>query len=312
MNIVEVLNIKKSYGKNLILDNITLNIREGDIYGILGPNGSGKSTFINILSGLLKYDIGSCKIFNKDIRKYKTIIRKEMSVVMQEYSLYNDLKAIENIELFARLSGVRNKDIKNRAYEALEKVNLIDYCDDYPNTFSGGMKRRLNIACALVNNPKLLIMDEPTASLDPISREFILKTIKDINLYGTTILYTSHYLDEVERICNRLTIFNEGKILITDTTPKIIERYKNGNIIIVYLSNVSNTFIKNIKEILILRDNYTISQKDDNLFELKIFCDNKSIILQRLIKAMNLYNFYIKDISIRGSTLDEVFLKLIK
>ncbi|SCK03010.1 Daunorubicin/doxorubicin resistance ATP-binding protein DrrA [uncultured Clostridium sp.] len=312
MSIVNVLNLKKQYGENLALDDVTLSINEGDIYGILGPNGSGKSTFINILSGLLSFDDGVCRIFNKDIKKYKTIIRREISVVTQEYSIYNDLKAIENVELFARLSGLKNNNIKNKVNEALERVNLTNNSNNYPNTFSGGMKRRLNIACAIVNNPKLLIMDEPTASLDPISREFIIKTIKEINLTGTTILYTSHYLDEVERICNKLTILNRGKILITDKTKKVIDKYKNRNVIIAYLNNVPNNFIRKIKEILILRDEYTITKYDMNLFELKIFCDNTGVILQRLIKATETYKIYIKDIDIRESSLEEVFFKLVK
>lgn len=312
MSIVEVFNLRKSYGKSLALDDVSLSINKGDIYGILGPNGSGKSTFINILSGLLRFDEGSCKIFNKDIEKYRNIIRRDISVVTQEYSLYNDLKAIENVALFARLSGIRDKNIKSRVNEALEKVNLINNYNNYPDEFSGGMKRRLNIACAIVNNPKLLIMDEPTASLDPISREFIIKTIKEINLAGTTILYTSHYLEEVERLCDKLTILNRGRILITDTTKNIIDKYKNRNVIIATLSNVPNNFKNNIKEILFLSDDYTISRCGQNLFELRIFCDNTSIVLQRLIKSVESYKIYIKDIDIRESSLEEVFFKLVK
>lgn len=313
MNIVEVNDIKKNYGDKVALNGININIDEGIIYGILGPNGSGKSTLINIISGLVKFNSGSCRVFNKDIKKYKKEIQKNISVVTQEYSLYDDLKAKENVELFARLSGIRGNLAKSRVEESLNQVNLLESADKYPSSFSGGMKRRLNIACALVNKPKLLIMDEPTASLDPISRDYIINTIENIKKEGTSIIYTSHYLEEIEKICEKITIINNGNIVITDYTRNIIERYKNRNVIVIYLGKVYKDFEKTINTNMILKDDFTF-EKDDlsQFYILKIFCNNTSVVLQRALTYLNRNNIYIKDIFIRESTLEEVFFKLIK
>jgi ABC-2 type transport system ATP-binding protein len=192
--ILEVKNLIKRYNDFLALDHINLSINEGEIFGLLGPNGAGKTTTISILSGLTKYDGGEVKFMGKDIRRHEMDVKREIGIVPQEIALFDDLTTHENLDYFGRLYGLKGKLLKERIDEALIFTGLTDRRKDRPKKFSGGMKRRLNIACAIVHHPKLIIMDEPTVGIDPQSRNHILQSIKELNRMGSTIIYTSHYM----------------------------------------------------------------------------------------------------------------------
>lgn len=210
---IEINNLVKDYKEFRAVDITNLEIREGEVFGFLGPNGAGKTTTISILSGLYTKFQGEIKIFGKDIRKDSFNIKKDMGVVPQDLALIDDLTAEENVTFFAKLYGLRGDSLKNAVKETLEFVGLWDRRKDFPNKFSGGMKRRLNIACAIAHKPKLIIFDEPTVGIDPQSRNNILDTIKELNKLGSTIIYTSHYMEEVEAICTDICIMDHGKVI---------------------------------------------------------------------------------------------------
>lgn len=219
--LLKVSNLYKSYGSNAAIKNLSFCVNEGEILGFLGPNGAGKSTTINCISTLISYDSGSITILDKDLRKDELFIKKNFGVVPQDLSLFNNLSAYKNVKFFASLYGLKGAELDKSVNEALEFVGLLDKSNDMPTTFSGGMKRRLNIACSIAHKPKLLILDEPTVGVDPQSRNHILESLKTLNNLGTTIIYTSHYMEEVESICSRIIIMDGGEILRDGSTEDL-------------------------------------------------------------------------------------------
>lgn len=212
MSYVEINNIYKSYGKDQVLDNVSFEIENGECFGLIGPNGAGKSTLIDIMTGLTSFNSGDIIINNKKVPQDIVSIREEIGLVPQEIALMQELNATSNLEYFGGLYGLSGKLLKERISEALEVVGLKDHLKKPVKTFSGGMQRRLNIACAIMHRPKLLILDEPTVGVDPQSRNKIFEFIKYMNTeYKTTVLYTSHYMEEVEALCDRLFILDNGK-----------------------------------------------------------------------------------------------------
>ncbi|AAK81335.1 ABC-2 type transport system ATP-binding protein [Clostridium acetobutylicum] len=219
--IVTVKNLEKSYDNKKAVKGISFEVYGGEILGFLGPNGAGKSTTINILATVLKNDGGEVNILGHDLKKEAKLIKRGIGIVPQDLAIYEEIEAEENVSFFASLYGFRGKDLKDRVKEALELVGLYDRRGDKPKTFSGGMKRRLNIACAIAHNPKLIIMDEPTVGIDPQSRNHILESIKTLRERGATIIYSTHYMEEVEAISDRIIIMNEGKIIAEGTKEEL-------------------------------------------------------------------------------------------
>lgn len=324
MSIVEVKDLRKRYGKTIALNGVSLSIEEGMIYGLIGPNGSGKSTMINILSGLIGFNNGECKVFQLDITKERKAIQEAIGVVPQEYSIYNDLRAKENVAFFGKLYGLKKSIINSRVDEALSFVGLMEYKDSFPDTFSGGMKRRLNIACSLVHRPKLLIMDEPTASLDPISRDIILETVKKLNNKGCTIIYTSHYLDEIELLCHRAIILNKGNVIVEGTPNKIKNMIPTRNKIRLTLCKSNLSVEKDLERVIELKTSNTvngflkcsevnISYGNSGIMkDIEIECDNPTVILEILLPYLRRINVIIKDIEVTKGSLDDVFIKIIQ
>ncbi|WP_050607538.1 ABC transporter ATP-binding protein [Clostridium niameyense] len=227
--LVELKNLEKKYKDCKAVDINELNIKEGEIFGFLGPNGAGKTTTISILSGLYTKFSGDVKIFNKDIKKQSFDIKKQMGVVPQDLALVDDLTAYENVTFFAKLYGLKGEKLKSSVQETLEFVGLWDRKNDFLTKFSGGMKRRLNIACAIVHKPKLIIMDEPTVGIDPQSRNNILETVKKLNEQGSTIIYTSHYMEEIEAVCTDICIMDHGKIIARGNKEELKSLVKKEN-----------------------------------------------------------------------------------
>ncbi|WP_144560966.1 ABC transporter ATP-binding protein, partial [Bacillus paralicheniformis] len=201
MNVLEIHHLTKKFGDFVAVDNISLSIEEGEIFGLLGANGAGKSTTIHMISSLLRCNEGEILILGKNIAKHRKFAKMNIGIVPQDLAIYEDLTAYENVKFFAGLYGLRGAQLRNRVEEALQFVGLSDKHKSFPKNFSGGMKRRLNIACAIAHRPKLIIMDEPTVGIDPHSRNYILESVKKLNAMGCTIIYTSHYMEEVEEIC---------------------------------------------------------------------------------------------------------------
>ena len=220
-NIIEVKHLTKKYKDLIAVDDLSFNILEGEILGLLGPNGSGKTTTINSILSLLKYDKGNIKIFSKEMTPDAYDIKREIGVIFQEVSVFDELTVYENIDYFCGLYISDKKTRKQYVKEAIAFVELKDFQDFYPKKLSGGLLRRLNIACGIAHKPKLIILDEPTVAVDPQSRNKILEGIQELNRQGATIIYTSHYMEEVEQICTRIAIMDKGKNLALGTKEEL-------------------------------------------------------------------------------------------
>lgn len=221
--LLQIKNINKQYGNKKVVSGESFDVLEGDILGFIGPNGAGKSTSINMMTTILSPDSGEIYFQGKEIKKEEKTYKRALGVVPQDLAIYEDLNAYDNVKFFCSLYNFKGEELKEKVKEALEFVGLWDRRKDLPSKFSGGMKRRLNIACAIAHSPKLLIMDEPTVGIDPQSRNNILETIKTLNKRGTTVIYTSHYMEEIDALCNRIVLIDKGSIL--EDLDK--EAYKN-------------------------------------------------------------------------------------
>lgn len=208
-----IKNVTKNYGDKVVVCDENFSIYKGDIIGFIGPNGAGKSTSINMISTLVAPDSGSIIFCGENISENSLHYKSALGIVPQDLAIYEDLSAYDNVKFFCSLYGVRGTELKRKVEKALRFVELWDRRKDLPSKFSGGMKRRLNIACGIAHEPELLIMDEPTVGIDPQSRNNILEAVKTLNSNGTTIIYTSHYMEEVEALCNRIVLIDKGKVL---------------------------------------------------------------------------------------------------
>ncbi|WP_294359273.1 ABC transporter ATP-binding protein [uncultured Clostridium sp.] len=219
MKMLEIKKISKEYGDMIAVNDIDLEINKGEIFGILGPNGAGKSTLIGMICGLIKRTSGEIIYEEKETNTRR--FKENIGIVPQDFALYWDLTAEENIEIFCSLYGFRGKDLKTRVNKVLDFVGLTDVRKKKASEFSGGMKRRLNIGCAIAHSPKLIIMDEPTVGIDPQSRNHILKSVLKLRDEGATIIYTSHYMQEVDDICDRIAIVDKGNIIAEGTSEEL-------------------------------------------------------------------------------------------
>ncbi len=227
---IKVENVRKQYGALTAVDDITFAINPGETFGLLGPNGAGKTTTINMLVGALNPDGGRVMI-NGAGNPTQTAVRRKIGNAPQALALYEELTAYENLVFFGRLYGLRGSQLRNRIDFALELAGLTDRKSSHVKTFSGGMKRRLNLACAIIHDPQVLLLDEPTVGVDPQSRNLIFEKIEFLKKEGRTIIYTTHYMEEAQRLCDRVAIIDHGKILALDTVDWLIEKYGGKSII---------------------------------------------------------------------------------
>lgn len=227
--ILKTKDLTKKYGGKAVVDSLNMEIQRGEIFGLLGPNGAGKSTTMNMICSIVRPTAGEIELFGKDPWKKKKEVIHRLGYIPQELAIHGNLKAWENVELFTSLYGIKGKELKQSVEASLEYVGLLEKKQEFAKNFSGGMKRRLNIACAIGHEPDLLIFDEPTVGIDPQSRNFILEKIKESNRKGTTVIYTSHYMEEVEAICTRIAIMDNGKIIACGTSEELKKLVTNGN-----------------------------------------------------------------------------------
>ena len=225
---IEITNLVKRYKDTVALDHLNLHIQEGEIFGLLGPNGSGKTTAINCMLALLKYDKGSVTILGQEMRPDSYEIKRQMGVVMQNVAVFDELSVYENIDYFCGLYINDKKERKRLVEEAIAFAGLQGYEKKRPKKLSGGLLRRLNIACGIAHKPRIIILDEPTVAVDPQSRNKILEGIRELNRQGSTIIYTSHYMEEVEQICTRIAILDHGRCLALGTKEELKKMIKLG------------------------------------------------------------------------------------
>jgi len=302
--IIEVKNLTKDYGKVRALDNFSFDVKEGEIFGLLGPNGSGKTTAINSILGLLKIKKGEIKIFGKNMSPDAYDIKKDIGVVLQEVAVFNELTVYENIDYFCGLYVTDNAKRKELIAEALEIVGLEKYQKFYPPKLSGGLKRRLNIACGIAHKPKLLFLDEPTVAVDPQSRNNILESIKELNKNGTTIVYTTHYMEEVEFLCNRVLIIDNGKSVAEGTIEQLKNMIDIGEKVDVEFINIDEKQIKKIKELKNVKEVIV----NDNLVTIYFAKKNQNMVnLLELFKQEKLETI---TVNLQTPTLNDVFLEI--
>lgn len=302
--IIEVKNLTKEYKNLKAIDNLSFDVYEGEILGLLGPNGSGKSTTINSILQLLNYSSGSIKIFGHVMKPDSYEIKKDIGVIFQEVAVFQELTVYENIDYFCGLY-IRDKELRRKyVMDAINLVGLNDFIKFYPKELSGGLLRRLNIACGIAHKPKLIFLDEPTVAVDPQSRNNILDGIKKLRDEGATIVYTTHYMEEVEIICDRIIILDKGKIIAKGTTDELKTLAKLEEKITVEVKNISEEILKEIKEFKTVLDlNYqgntlviVYKKGKDNLGELIDYLHEKKVAYSKIFSER--------------PTLNDVFLEL--
>lgn len=249
MVLLKVENLCKYYGSVKAVDGIEFEIRKGEVFGLLGPNGAGKSTTISMISTLVAPTQGDIQFMGSSILKDSEELRKNVGIVPQDIALYPTLTGYENLSFWGSLYGLKGSELKGRIGEVAEIIGLNGRIKDRVDKYSGGMKRRLNIGAALLHRPQLLIMDEPTVGIDPQSRNHILDTVLELNRQGMTIIYTSHYMEEVEYLCSRICIMDQGKIIAAGTKDELVDILKGQNQVCIKLDKVNEEIRQSLKSI---------------------------------------------------------------
>lgn len=304
MSLIEIRSLIKRYKNKLAVDSLTLAINEGEIFGLLGPNGAGKSTTINILMGLIKANGGNVLINGLDISKDSLEAKQLMGLVPQDIAIYESLSAQENVKFFGSLYDLKGEDLNLKAKKSLEFVGLLDKAKEKPKTFSGGMKRRLNIACAIIHQPKIVIMDEPTVGIDPQSRNHILEAVKELNRQGSTIIYTSHYMDEVDALCNKIGIMDHGKLIACGEKNEIKKLSKADEILNIEATDIRYNPIEELKNLPGVK-NVSINENT-----IKVISTRGQSILQDALFILSKSDVRVKSITLKEPDLESVFLSL--
>lgn len=296
-------NLTKSYGSLIAVDHISFEVKEGEIFGLLGPNGAGKTTTINMICSLVKPDAGTIELNGRDMHQAGDSIRLHLGVVPQEVALYEDLNAVENLRFWGTLYHMKKQELNQRIDQLLEITGLSERARDRVKTYSGGMKRRLNMAVGMIHQPRLLLLDEPTVGIDPQARHNMLDTVKSIAREGTTILYTTHYMDEAEMLCDRLAIMDHGRILAKGTQSEIQQIVGENRML-----RVVGTFDKTLAEKLPekLKELMLISISENEVVYSLPMARGTGEFIETLIKS----GFEIDNLSINEPSLDSVFIKL--
>ncbi|MGP1584487.1 ATP-binding cassette domain-containing protein [Peptostreptococcus stomatis] len=300
---LDVKNVLKRYDDLVALDNLSLDIKKGEVFGLLGPNGSGKTTLINCILSLSKFEKGDIKIFDQPMSADRYDLKAKIGYVPQEIAVFDELSVYDNIDFFCGLYIQDRATRKQYVEEAIEFVGLNDFRKFVPKKLSGGLKRRLNLACGLAHKPELLILDEPTVAVDPQSRNAILEGIMDLNKKGMTVIYTSHYMDEVEQICTRISIIDKGKLLATG------DKYELKKLV-------------GLTDTLILKDidmkNLDLSQLEsiEGLGKISLEGSNLSIGIQDNLAMTHIFAYlenndiFFKGMDIISPSLNDVFLEI--
>lgn len=302
--IVNIENLVKRYKELLALDHLNLTIQEGEIFGLLGPNGSGKTTTINCLLSLLSYDKGNIEVFGRPMRPDSYDIKRQIGVVMQNVAVFQELTVRENIDYFCSLYVKDSATRKRCVNDAISFVGLEEFTGFYPKKLSGGLLRRLNIACGIAHKPKLIILDEPTVAVDPQSRNNILEGIVELNRAGATIIYTSHYMEEVEQICTRIAIMDKGRNIALGTKEELIRLIKKSEIITLELMDLPAEDLAHIRTLP------HVYQADYEDHTLTVLCDGGKHNLVRLLGYLQEKDLSIGHVYSQLPTLNDVFLEI--
>lgn len=297
--------VAKSFGKKEVVKGISFTVQKGETFGLLGPNGAGKSTTIAMICGLLPYDSGDIKVGGNSVKDYPLIIKKKIGVVPQDIALYPTLSARENLIFWGKMYGLKGDVAKKRADEVLTYVGLEDRARDKIETFSGGMKRRINIGAALMHEPELLIMDEPTVGIDPQSRNHILETVKSLNEQGMTVIYTSHYMEEVEYLCERIAIVDHGRMIALGTKTELCNRLADGFIVKLQMNRYQEELLQALKEKAVV-ERLSVDESTNTLTIALQSGESMSEIVSQVIAR----NVKILKLEVQEPNLEALFLQL--
>lgn len=302
--IIEISDLVKKYNNVAVVDGISLGIEEGEIFGLLGPNGAGKSTTLNALLGLLTISSGSVKIFGREFTTHSAKTKSMIGYVPQDLAFFEQLSAWDNVAYWGRIYGLRGNALAQAAEEALRLTGLWERKKEKGKNFSGGMKRRLNIACAIVHKPRILVMDEPTVGVDPQSRNNILESIRYLNKNGTTVIYTSHYMEEIEAICSRIAIMDYGKVIALGTKEELMDSLPGSNKISIEFVNLTQEIKATVKE----SEGVIDLEEEENTLHIKLHKDEK--FLPELLENLMKRHIWIKGMTMEKPNLETVFLQL--
>ena len=302
--VVKISNLVKRYKELIALDNFSLEIKSGEVFGLLGPNGSGKTTTINCLLSLLTYDKGEIEIFGEKMGPNRRDLKSRIGVVCQNVAVFDELTVYENIDYFCGLYIKDKKTRKQYIEDAIKFVDLDNFRKFYPGKLSGGLLRRLNIACGIAHKPDLIILDEPTVAVDPQSRNKILEGVVELNQRGATIIYTSHYMEEIEQICSRILIMDKGKEIASGTSEELKSRIKNTENVIVDIRKLPAEHLGAIRKI---NHVYDVQYAADKL---TIKCNGGRHNITHVIEYMSENNINYDRIYSELPTLNDVFLEI--
>lgn len=303
-NLIEVRGLVKKYKELTAVDNLDLDVKKGEILGLLGPNGSGKSTTINCILSLLKKDAGSVKIFGKEMSSDAYDIKKRIGVVFQDVAVYDELSVYENVDYFCGLYIQDKNERKKLVERSLDLVSLNDFVKFKPKKLSGGLLRRLNIACGIAHKPEIIILDEPTVAVDPQSRNNILEGIKKLNKEGSTIIYTSHYMDEVDFLCDDIVIIDKGKVIAKGTSEQLKDMIEMNEKISFTSKDLSEDIINKIKALPHLLE---FQNKNGSV---KLDFAHGDGYLMKLVKLLDEENIQYSSLNVEKPSLNDVFLEL--
>ena len=301
--IIKVDGLVKRYKELIAVDNFSMTVNEGELLGLLGPNGSGKSTTINCILSLLEYDKGTITIHGKEMSPKAYDLKRQIGVVPQEVSVFEELTVYENIDFFCGLYIEDKEERKKRVQEAIDFVELNDFKKFRPKKLSGGLKRRLNIACGIAHKPKIIFFDEPTVAVDPQSRNKILEGIEQLRKEGATVIYTSHYMEEVEQIADRIIIIDKGQLIAQGTVDELKSMIKKSEIIRIEAKGISDEDVEKIRKL----DNVFGVDYDGKILRIEAGNGNNVV---KVITLLQEKGYRIKNVYSEQPTLNDVFLEL--
>lgn len=303
-DIVVVRGLVKRFGDLVAVDHVDFSIAEGETFGLLGPNGAGKTTTISMISCLLDPTEGEVIVDGHSIGKEPTAVKSSLGVVPQEVALYPTLSAAENLAFWGRMYGLSGAGLKKAVDEALELAGLADRSKERVEKYSGGMKRRINIAAGILHRPRVLLMDEPTVGIDPQSRNHILETVKDLNASGMTVLYTSHYMEEVEYLCDRISIMDHGKCIATGTLNELRDVVGGMDVVSVTVGDVSEGIISAIAAI----PGVESVNRAEGIIE--VLTPSSGSVLGKLVATLESDGAHVTSVTVTEPNLESVFLHL--
>lgn len=302
--VVKIDNLVKRYGDLMALDHFSLDIKKGEIFGLLGPNGSGKTTTINCLLSLLSFDKGKIEIFGKEMTPVSYDIKEKIGIIMQNVAVFDELTVYENIDYFCGLYIKDKKKRKEYVDDAIKFVGLEDFIKFYPKKLSGGLLRRLNIACGIAHKPELIILDEPTVAVDPQSRNKMLEGIQELNRNGATVIYTSHYMEEVEQICTRIAIMDKGRKIAEGHKDELKRMIKNTETISIETIGLPDNIIEEIRKLEHVYDTSYDGKK------LMVYCSGGKHNLIKILDIMKNNDVSFGRVYTELPTLNDVFLEI--